>query len=396
MEKNKSKKLSKEKNNKKNSIKKVDKKIETDNKDINKDTKKTLKSKKQGHIKIHYSFTFRVVLHLIICLLFLFVACILFYKSFQITNEEQYHFVENGNVSYNVCLKKNSFYSDKCLSGGMGYVANLIDNIPVSFHYDVLMENQNIGLDVSYEIKADLVIGNADTSAKYYEKSYSLQKLTSDDIKIIDNKIVIDKDINIDYNTYNKIANNFKSSYGVDIVSYLDIYFIAYHKTDDIVDINSSSILGMKIPLSEKTVEIKPNVTSLANDKTGIINKTRFEFKNGMYFCLSLVALYFFIYNFIKLFRLLFNKNYRKTKYDKYISKLLREFDRLIVETVSMPNLNDYNVIKITSFEELLDVRDNLELPIMHYVVTKHIKDNFYVLKDNNLYLCILKDVDFK
>ena len=48
------------------------------------------------------------------------------------------------------------------------------------------------------------------------------------------------------------------------------------------------------------------------------------------------------------------------SKYDKYINKLLREYDRLIVDTSTKPNVNDYNVLNIKSFSELVDVRDNL------------------------------------
>ena len=39
-------------------------------------------------------------------------------------------------------------------------------------------------------------------------------------------------------------------------------------------------------------------------------------------------------------------KNRKKlSKYDKYINKLLREYDRLIVDTSTKPNVNDYNVL---------------------------------------------------
>ena len=39
-------------------------------------------------------------------------------------------------------------------------------------------------------------------------------------------------------------------------------------------------------------------------------------------------------------------KNGKKlSKYDKYINKLLREYDRLIVDTSTKPNVNDYNVL---------------------------------------------------
>ena len=50
------------------------------------------------------------------------------------------------------------------------------------------------------------------------------------------------------------------------------------------------------------------------------------------------------------------------SKYDKYINKLLREYDRLIVDTSTKPNVNDYND-------------------------KKQKEAKFYILQDNNLYL---------
>lgn len=84
----------------------------------------------------------------------------------------------------------------------------------------------------------------------------------------------------------------------------------------------------------------------------------------------------------------------KKSAYDKYISKLLNEYDRLIVETTTCPIINGDNVIVIDKFQELLDVRDNLKLPIMYYIVNKHQKCCFYILHENKIYLNIVKAVD--
>ena len=84
----------------------------------------------------------------------------------------------------------------------------------------------------------------------------------------------------------------------------------------------------------------------------------------------------------------------KKNKYDKYLSKILKEYDRLIVETSTYPKIEDYHLLKINSFDELLDVRDNLRLPIMYYSVTPHQKAHFYILQEKNLYVYTLKLVD--
>ena len=86
----------------------------------------------------------------------------------------------------------------------------------------------------------------------------------------------------------------------------------------------------------------------------------------------------------------------KRTKFDKYIKKILNEYDRLIVETTTPPILKNKNIILINKFQELLDVRDNLRLPVKYYIVDKHKECNFYINHDDELYLFTIKDSDLK
>ena len=86
----------------------------------------------------------------------------------------------------------------------------------------------------------------------------------------------------------------------------------------------------------------------------------------------------------------------KKNEYDKLLEKILKEYDRLVVETSTLPNLNKYNLMKITSFNELMDVRDNIRLPIMYYNVVAHQKCHFYIIHEENIYLYTLKAVDLE
>ena len=74
----------------------------------------------------------------------------------------------------------------------------------------------------------------------------------------------------------------------------------------------------------------------------------------------------------------------------------MNEYDRLIVETSTAPDLKNARIIKINKFEELLDVRDNLKLPIKYYVVNNHQKCNFYINHGDELYLLVIKAIDIE
>ena len=75
---------------------------------------------------------------------------------------------------------------------------------------------------------------------------------------------------------------------------------------------------------------------------------------------------------------------------------MMRQYDRLIVEHFTCPDLQKFNVIKIKDFNELLDMRDNLKTPILYYNVQKHLKSYFYIQNYKDLYLLVIKDVDLE
>ena len=83
----------------------------------------------------------------------------------------------------------------------------------------------------------------------------------------------------------------------------------------------------------------------------------------------------------------IFKYNKKISDYDKLINKILKEYDRLIVETTTFTKVKDYDILMIKNFDELVDVRDNLRLPIMFYRLKNNDVSHFYVLKDNHLYL---------
>ena len=115
--------------------------------------------------------------------------------------------------------------------------------------------------------------------------------------------------------------------------------------------------------------------------------------KNDALICIGLfILLVIFTIRLIKKLSLMSND---KSKYDKYVDRLLRGYDRLIINIKSTPNFDEYNVIKVEQFEELVDARDNTNQPINYYIVTPHQKCEFFVINKNNLYLYVVKAIDF-
>lgn len=342
-----------------------------------------------------------LLLRFSLCMFFFCLFVIIGFKfiinSLSINSDEKLHFQEKGNVKYSVCLKDNDFFEDECLDSNMSYVASLIKNISFDFNYQFNGNFDNLVSSVDYEVVAKLIIENNDTKTKYYEKEYVLTPKTSDSIKNNGTLYNLDKKINIDYEYYNNIATNFKSQYGVDSQSYLEVYLNTYNNVNSkYKDIPTSAQISVRIPLSQKAIEIKFNTQEVNKSIDKYITSKNIVINGYLIFIVGITFLFtsliflFFIFMIIK--------KYAKTisKYDKFINKILKEYDRLIVETATFPDEKEYNVLIINSFNELVDVRDNLRSPIMFYNVKDHKMSKFYILNNNNLYLYIVnsKDID--
>ena len=346
----------------------------------------------------------KIFLNLLLTSALALTGLILITNSLSINPKEKLQYQEKGNVKYSVCLKENNFFEDECLNSNMSYIASLIKDITLNFNYQFNSNLDKIMKSVDYEIVAKLVIKNNDTKTNYYEKEYILTPKTNDKVNSNQKQYNLNKKITIDYDYYNNIVTNFKSEYGVNSESYLEVYLKTYNNIEEEYrDIPTTTQISVQIPLSQKAVEIKFNTQEINKN----INKTitsKDIIINGYKKLITGVILLFFslicmISTVIKI-----KKHYKaKSNYDKFIKKILKEYDRIIVETKTlwswnlesiMWNENKYNILIIKSFSELVDVRDNLLSPIMFYNMQSQKTSIFYILNNNNLYIYMVNETN--
>ena len=352
-------------------------------------TKNNGSKKKKKKIKLLWI----ICLSIFFWFLFVLLGTNLIIKSLKVNGSEKLYFVEKGDVNYLVCLKDNNFFEDQCLNSNMSYVASLINKISLNFNYQFNGNLDDLINNVDYQVNARLIIENIDTKAKYYEKDFELFSKTDDIVSNNGTLYDLNKNINIDYEYFNNIANSFKSQYGVNSQSYLEVY-LNISKYSSYQDIPKSSLISVKIPLSQKAIEIKFNTHNLNNSIDKSISSKSLII-NGYFKFIIGVFLLLFSFVFLVVIVMIIN-NYRRkvNKYNKFINKILREYDRLIVETSTIPNYEDYNVLIINSFNELVDVRDNLRSPIMYCDVVSEKESLFYIINDNNLYLYMVNEIN--
>ena len=356
---------------------------------------KQKKSKRKRGIYLGYYS--RLIFNVILFLSLVVTSYIFINKSIVIQEAKNVSYEEHGNTDYKVFLKDNIYYEDKYLDKNMSYIANLIDYISVDYNYKFKADTLFDG-EYSYKIRADLEILNAENKTLFFTKKYDLIKEKTFTIEN-QNEYNIVENIKIDYDHYNSLANGFKSSYGVDtesnLIVYLDIYRNIDQNSINNPNINGNETIKLTIPLSEKAINIKMDSMEI-NNKNVITSLDDYYLEDIKYLIIGIISLIVSLYLFIKIVKRLSRLSISPTDYDKTLKKILNQYDRLIVTTSSMPNLEKNNIIKLKEFVELLDAKDNLHKPIFFIEVTPHQKAYFFIQDDDNIILFTLKNIDNK
>lgn len=355
-------------------------------------------NKKYLNVKARRRYYLRFFCSTIILTILIVLFKCLFSVSFSFLENEIVTYKETGDVDYKIYLKENDFYDKPYLEKNMAYIASLIDNVNIDFNYKFNVDRKS-DLNVKYSIIGNLVIESQTNSNTFFEKKYVLQEDKTLDLKNEDN-FSVSENIVIDYAKYNNLVNKFRTNYAVSTTSYLDVYLQVEEINKDtnsyrIVNVSKTSL---KIPLSQQEINININDQKLDNEKK-IITTSKYVVKNKLYMLISMIILFIlfiytikYIFKTIKLFKIISLKD---TKYDKYINKLLKCYDRIIVNVRTVVDFDDYNMINVVNFQELVDVRDNVKEPINYYIIEEHESCIFFIIHNNDLYLYSISSSDF-
>lgn len=321
----------------------------------------------------------------VVCLLFLTVICFRQAIDFE-SKITAVNYSENGNVDYKIYLKDNNYYSGSYLNSGMKYIASLIKTVNVNFDYQ-MHSDKTLDYNYKYKIVADLQITDKDDPTKIlYSRPEVLLKDTTS--SVTNNSFAISEEIDIDYDKYNNYVNSFKRDYGLVINSNLIItLYVEANGSSNLSDdiLAKDNQLKIIIPLSEQTIDINMN-TDNVNESGVLTMDVKTKVNNPILLSFSIVSLVLALvtlWSVISLYR----KYYKSDIYRSKVNKILREYDRLIVTGKTDIKEKDYSTkFYPDTFEEMVDVSQNLNSPILYYEVIPGEKCFFVVVKDNILY----------
>ncbi len=335
--------------------------------------------------KKHLSFEVRIAI-MIICTLCMFIgACLLILETVRNSEQEVVTFREFSSAQYNVCLSANQQYNTSCLTEDLTYDSTIVDTINAHFRYDV-----NFSSDISYNMYYHVdavtrIYDKNDVNKVLYTSTDTLKKKVA--LGDISNSISFETDVILDYQKYNTGAVFYQKRYflnsnaNVEIILYLD------------EPNNSRRIGSLIVPLGTPEFEIQKNVVSNTNGSVAVDG----NFWNRYNAICALIASILIIIALFLLYRttlLVLRVTSNRSEYQQRLESILREYDRIIVIARDGYESNYVKeIVKLDTFEDLLDVRNELLKPIIYSRINE-VKSEFLVEDDEKLYKYVLKESD--
>ncbi len=315
----------------------------------------------------------------------------------QTGQEELYSYTYNSNLNYKVYLKDNSYFTTPYIGMNKQYITSLIDHINVDATY-VFESTEDLDYSYNYEIVATargLYQNTEGKDVEIWSKAYPVANQANQTGS--GKTFTINKNVNLDYEQYNKIMTDFRNQYGLSIDARVDLSMVVnitagLHGATE-KGLKETNTMTLEIPLLQQTINIKPNYV---NHGSNTIYKSASDQAdiNVPIVILSAVVLIITLVAFKVLVKSLLAVT-RKSEYVLALNKILKEYGDIIAETHNMPDIDKYDIINVKNFNDLVDVEEELHSPILYFEVREDYESVFVIISGNTLYKFTLRESDF-
>ena len=317
------------------------------------------------------------------------ISIIIIVTYFCLSKNEYNRYTEKAKVDYKVNLKENEFYEEDYLDEKNTIIASLIKDLEVEFKYNLNLE-QDQDYTYSYKILAKTSVKESSRDNTIYETT---QELLSKEVQESNAKdLEISEKVTIDYNEYNEKINKFINVYKLDNTTStlnLEMYVYVINKYDGEQINRDSKVMTLNIPLTTKTVDISID-SNVIKDEGNILSK-KSEYDNLTYMLgIGFVLLVIGVAIFIKFIKYVLETRSAEKMYGQELKRILFNYKSYIQKINNEIDYNNYKIIQINTFNEILEMRDTMQSPILMYTEENEDRTKFMIMKDGILYLNVL------
>lgn len=306
------------------------------------------------------------------------------------TRQIDYVYQIKQKMDYKVLLYPNSFIEKEYLGKGETYLSDLVKTINVTYNYQY-NSSKKINLHYDYKIEAivtgEYYLANDDTASKVWTKKYLISSKNGDveDAYALN----LNPSAEIDYNFYNDVVSEFRKELKLSINANLSV-LLTTHVTGKIDNnkIDDTKTMEIKLPLNQLAFKITENLSE-SDSKQFMKEEIYVKDINYRRLITGVIAQISIIILVINYFRLILDIK-PKSYYEKKKRKYLKEYGDIIVEINNQILDDNFSVIEVKSFNELVDLEEESHIPINFYQFHGEEKGEFLIIHNNILYKYIL------
>ncbi len=340
--------------------------------------------------------TKNVLRNICISTIILFLGIIMIFKSFNVEQEKQnllYSYNISRNLNYTVNLIDNNFFEKPTLEMDKTYISSLVDKINMDFTYS-LSGNKKANTKYTYQIVAvtDVKYSNVNpenSNKSIWSKQYVLvepKQLTVDGAQF-----TINEKFDVDFATYNNEVKAFKEELKLPITADLQIKLIVKSDMnvqgleDTVVD---SSIMNVKMDLAQDIFTIEKQFENTDNKSVVETTEKKKEI-NIVMLCIGSILVLIAILIMLDSIRksIKFSK---KSDYAIALNRILKNYGDIVAEIVSPVEIDNLNVIEVKNFDQLLDIEEEIRMPILFYETIPDEQGEFIIVCDNMAYRYVI------
>ena len=333
--------------------------------------------------------TKRQLILILFFLLLIFLGIVCLFIGYNNKKTVSLKYKENNDIDYKVYLKDNEYFDSEYIDKGKTYITSLIDHIHIDYKYNIDYDQQ-VKATYKYKVIAQIEANKVENSSgNYWTKQYDVTKYRNDSIEDISHYSIM-QSVDIDYNKYNEILKGFKNTVGLANSEGILKVILQIESKVDGEEISSpiDSKLILKMPLSQLAIEA--TIDSDVNNRVKDISKTVRD-NNPIYLVLTLVGILSILVSLLVLWVLIRNRHVYKlnNKYEVELKRIINTYDSIIVNVEELPDISEYNLIKVESFDELIDAHSEVRMPINYYQAKDY--SIFLLFNDNTAWKYVLE-----
>ncbi len=319
------------------------------------------------------------------------------FTLYQLNKTLYIDYTEEGKVDYTVALKPNDFYDTATLPAGGAYIASLIDGVTAKFSYALQTEAQGVSYEYSYWLDTQLVITDKSTNAAIYNPTFPIKdKQTA--TQSAGTQLTISESAALNYAHYNELAESFIKKYDLtnvesNLVARMHVSVLSL--CDEFREAEQNEyVITLSIPLTTKTVNVEMSST-VPNPESKILACEN-DFDRDLYVGAIKHGSITGVVLLVALILVALLTRNKDITYAIKVKKLLNAY-RSFIQQISNPfDTAGYQVLHVSSFNEMLEIRDTINSPIlMHENGDKTCTQFIIPTATSLLYLYELKVADY-